>query len=135
MNMTAMILRLTTADDTTAIAATMASRAATNASIMSKAYEKFVCSPFPSSGEMANWTIALGLACVCSGGFSDELEVAWLAKCSSKSFEQLPASYWSSPTPAEPNETADIDIWRKLVFARSQAVHGILKQIKESLTE
>ena len=45
-----------------------------NASLMSKAYEKLVVPTFPTSGEMTNWMIALGLSYVC-GGLSDELEV------------------------------------------------------------
>ena len=73
-------------DDITVVAAYVASRAAVlHVSLMAKAHDnnKLVVPAFFSSGEMANWQIALGLACVCSGGFSDELEVAWLSERSS----------------------------------------------------
>ena len=70
-------------EDISAVVANVASRvAALNVSSMAKAYEKLVVPAFPSSGEMTNWQIAVGLACVCSGGFSDELEVDWLSECS-----------------------------------------------------
>ena len=62
---------------------------------------------------MTTWTIALGLDCVCSGGFSDELDIDWLAKRSSETFEPLSASPRNSPTPLGANEA--IDCWRKLV--------------------
>ena len=42
------------AGDITTVAATVASKAAMNASLMSKAYEKLVVPTFPSSGEMTN---------------------------------------------------------------------------------
>ena len=120
------------AGDITAVAATVASKAAMNAGLMSKAYEKPVVPTFPASGEMTNWMIALGLSCVC-GGFSDELEIAWLAECSSKAFEELNHSGWASRSPPLPFGT--LDRWRKLDFALAKALHGILKQSKESLTE
>ena len=84
-----------------------------NASLMSKAYEKLVVPTFPTSGEMTNWMIALGLSCVC-GGFSDELEIAWLAECSSKAFEELNQSGWTPRTPAMPYDT--LDRWRKFIL-------------------
>ena len=71
------------AGDITAVAATVASKAAINASIMAKAFAKLVVPAFPASREMTNWMIALGLVCVCSGGLSDKLDIAWLAECSS----------------------------------------------------
>ena len=65
-----------------------------NASLMSKAYEKLVVPTFPTSGEMTNWMIALGLSCVC-WGFSDEMEIDWLAECSSTAFEEFNQSGWA----------------------------------------
>ena len=62
-------------DDLTAVAATVASRAAV------------------LNVSMTNWTIALGLARVCSGGFSDEVEVAWIAEFLLNSFDAFSASY------------------------------------------
>ena len=56
-----------TAGDVTAVAHAVASKAAMNASLMSKAYEKLVIPSFPASGEMTNWMISLGLSCVCGG--------------------------------------------------------------------
>ena len=67
------------------------------------------------------------------GGGSDELEIAWLAECSSKAFEELNQSGWASRSPPLPFDT--LDRWRKLDFALAKALHGILKQSKESLTE
>ena len=118
--------------DVTAVATSVASKAAVHASLMAKAYEKLVVPTFPASGEMTNWMIHLGLSCVCVG-FSDELEVAWLAACSSKAFEELNFSGWSARVPPMPYDT--LDRWRKLDFALAKALHGILKQSKESLTE
>ena len=82
---------------------------------------------------MTSWMIALGLASVVGGGFSDELDIAWLAECSSNAFVELSNSPWNSPTPALPAGT--LDRWRKLDFALSQSFHCILKQSRESLTE
>ena len=70
---------------------------------------------------------------MCLWGFSDELEIAWLAECSSKAFEELNQSGWASRSPPLPFDT--LDRWRKLDFALAKALHGILKQSKESLTE
>ena len=83
---------------------------------------------------MANWTIALGLACACSGGFSDELEVAWLAACSASTLEKLSQLTWLVPPP--PHGAAGVAArWRKLEVALATARHGILKQSKELLQE
>ena len=103
-----------------------------NASLMSKAYEKLVVPTFPTSGEMTNWMIALGLSCVC-WGFSDEMEIDWLAECSSTTFEEFNQSGWASRSPPLPFDT--LDRWRKLDFALAKALRGIIKQSKESLTE
>ena len=67
-------------------------------------------------------------------GVLDELEAAWLAECTSSTFEQLPKSSWETlPALSSPSDCPDC--WRKLGFARAKALHGILKQSKESLTE
>ena len=39
---------------------------------------------FPKSGEMTNWIYSLGTGVVAAGFFGDELEVAWLRECWSK---------------------------------------------------
>ena len=70
---------------------------------------------------------------MCLWGFSDELEVAWLAECTSKTCDELNSSEWVSRVPPMPYDT--LDRWRKLDFALAKALHGILKQSKESLTE
>ena len=118
--------------DITAVAATVASKAAISVSILAKAYEKLNIPAFPTSGEMRNWMISLGLACVVGGGFSDELEIAWLAERSSKAFVELSNSPWNLPTPALP--TGALDRWRKLDFALAKSLHGMVKQSNESLT-
>ena len=70
---------------------------------------------------------------MCAGGFSDELEVAWLAKCSFKAFDELSASSRSTRVASNPND--NIDILRQLDFALARGIHSILRQITEALTE
>ena len=66
-------------------------------------------------------------------GLSDELEVAWLSECSSKTFDELVFSDWSLRGTTSANDSSDR--WRKLDFALAKALDGILQQSKESWTE
>ena len=61
------------------------------------------------------------------------MEIAWLAECSSKTFDELNFSGWATRIPPMPYDT--LDRWRKLDFALAKALHGILNESKESLTE
>ncbi|MFM7978660.1 MAG: hypothetical protein ACKPKO_05040, partial [Candidatus Fonsibacter sp.] len=82
---------------------------------------------------MANWQITIGLNCVCVGGFSDELEVAWLAECSTKTFDELSASSWRTMSFNNPNN--NIGRRRKVDYALARGLHIMLRQSKEASTE
>ena len=68
---------------------------------------------------MVQWLIACGLAAVGAGGYSDEREVAWLADCSTKQFEELASSSVVG------NDQSDR--WRKFVYALAMVPHGMLE--------
>ena len=82
---------------------------------------------FPKSGEMTNWIYSLGTGVVAAGFFGDELEVAWLRECWSKTFDQL--------------ESSDLDgakyqiRWKRLDCLLSRALQGMVKSSGESLSE
>ena len=76
---------------------------------------------------MTNFIYSLGTGVVAAGFFGDELEVAWLRECWSKTFDQL--------------ESSDLDgakyqiRWKRLDCLLSRALQGMVKSSGESLSE
>ncbi|MFM7982181.1 MAG: hypothetical protein ACKPKO_22965 [Candidatus Fonsibacter sp.] len=70
----------------------------------------------------------LGIATVCSGNIGDEQEVIWLRECWTKSFEQLEQSELDGGTSEEWR-------WKRIDFALSRALQGMIKASGESLSE
>jgi len=110
------------------VARKAAHAAAIERSINHKVYEKLSVHPFPRSGDMTNWIYSLGIATVCSGNIGDEQEVIWLRECWTKSFAQLEQSELDGSTSEEWR-------WKRLDFALSRALQGMIKASGESLSE
>ena len=76
---------------------------------------------------MTNWIYSLGTGVVAAGFYGDELEVAWLRECWSKSLDQLECS--------DPEGAKEQIRWKRFDFSLSRALQGMAKSSGESLSE
>ena len=102
---------------------------------MTKAHARLTLPGLPVSGDTDNWMRTLKWSCARAGEcFSDGLEAAWLAECSSSTYVRLSTLAWENLPPSYLSHIRP-ERRRKLDSTVARALGYLTRQSQESVAE